>query len=479
MNFKNLSIVSVFWTLIEQLGGQLIASVFSIFVARFLGPKTYGEFSAITIFFMFPSLLGTLGLEKVIIQRKNLSKYLISNSLIYVLGSSILIAVLSLFVFSVLFPGGNVRIAFIISIGSIFSNLQLFYTSLLRRNLDVKRLAKKSALVSFFAGITGLLMSICGFGIYSLAMQSLINNIAAFLIGFFSFPAKIDFGAFSFSLILHLIAKGRAISADLFLGLYNKQSLKIFTGLLMGDYELGLITGAQRIVDIAVSLLGTTMSRSFLPIFSAAQRKRLDISQLYFKIVKYSYSIIFLALIWFGCAMPYVMQIVLGERWIEISPLIPILALSGIVSCLNFLNGSALLSLSLQNKRLKLTAFRSLCGTSLLILFSSFGPLLMCFSLFIRGLIVEPIQLRLLLISIKSNLREYLIKAASTFKIASLTIIALILLFYLSDTSITLASKTFAALALPPLIYLSFQLIFDKKLILEYYELYRGLKPFS
>ena len=147
---------------------------------------------------------------------------------------------------------------------------------ILAKNLNVKQLAKKSAMVPFY-GITALLMSICGFGIYSLAMQSLINKVASFLIGFISFPANINSRAYSFTLILHLISQGRSISANLFLNIYNKQSLKIFTGLLMGDYELGLITGAQRIVDIAVSLLGTTISRSFLPIFSAAQRKKLDI----------------------------------------------------------------------------------------------------------------------------------------------------------------------------------------------------------
>ena len=59
-------------------------------------------------------------MTKLLFKEKNLSKYLISNSLIYVLSSSILIAIISLFVFSILFPDSNMRIAFIIAIASIF-----------------------------------------------------------------------------------------------------------------------------------------------------------------------------------------------------------------------------------------------------------------------------------------------------------------------------------------------------------------------
>ena len=70
-NTKEKTIKGLFWGYLEKLGGELVALVVSVVLARLLGPQAYG---IIPLIIVFTSILGVIvqgGFASSLIQKKN------------------------------------------------------------------------------------------------------------------------------------------------------------------------------------------------------------------------------------------------------------------------------------------------------------------------------------------------------------------------------------------------------------------------
>lgn len=338
---KSRVFTGVIWSSIQRFGTMIISFVSNIVLARLLLPSDFGIIGMLVLFIAIANIFVDSGLGSALIQKKEPSHKDYST----VFWANLAI---SLFFYILLYACAPYISRFykmpilcsvlrIEGIVLFLNSFCLIQTTILRKELDFKKLSIANIVGNIIGTIVGVILAYWGYGVWSLVVRMLVVSLVtvfmlwgiskwrpSFTFSLGSFKELFDFGGF---ILLSSIVT--SISN-------NIQTLII--GKLFSPGVLGTYTQAKQLRDIPSMSISSIISQVLYPFFSNNQENNHKIGRtLNFSIYITAYITSAIVAILILVSKPLII-ILYTDRWIGAVGMFQILCVGGLFLAVQDIN---------------------------------------------------------------------------------------------------------------------------------------------
>ena len=245
-SLKQKTISGVLWSCVERFSVQGIQFVIMVII---LLPSDYGMIGMLAIFIAIAQTLIDSGFSNALIQKKDRSE--IDYSTVFYFN-----IVVGIILYFILFFSSPLIARFyntpeltgltrVLALNLFINSLAVVQRAILSIKIDFKTQAKASCSAAIISGIVGIVMAYTGFGVWSLAVQTVLNAfVNTVLLWIFSkwIPLKV----FSFESFKKLFAFGSKLLASGLLDTIYRNIYTIVIGKKFASTDLGYFTRADQ-----------------------------------------------------------------------------------------------------------------------------------------------------------------------------------------------------------------------------------------
>jgi len=344
-NFKNQSISSVRWTLIDKGGSQLMMLVNILVLGRLLNPKDYGLVGMLYIFVTIAGLFIDSGMGAALIRKQNATKT-DSNTVFYF---NILVSLFFYFVIFLVAPYVSqfydepqlTKLLRVLGLNLIITSFGQVHTVILRKELRVRKVTRANLIGLFISTIVGIICAYNGLGVWSLIIPNLLQSVIAVCLLWifsgwrpdleFSMASLKEFYKFGLGLLMSSIVE------HVFNNLYQPFIGKMFSASYTGFYYQ-----AKRLNEVPIATLSSVVNSITFPILVRYQDNLGELKTTYEKIIKLLIFVTLPVVILINILAHPLVFIVMGEKWLFSADLLQILSLAGIFMVLENINRNLL-----------------------------------------------------------------------------------------------------------------------------------------
>ena len=245
-SLKQKTISGVLWSCVERFSVQGIQFVIMVII---LLPSDYGMIGMLAIFIAIAQTLIDSGFSNALIQKKDRSE--IDYSTVFYFN-----IVVGIILYFILFFSSPLIARFyntpeltgltrVLALNLFINSLAVVQRAILSIKIDFKTQAKASFSAAIISGIVGIVMAYTGFGVWSLAVQTVLNAfVNTVLLWIFSkwIPLKV----FSFESFKKLFAFGSKLLASGLLDTIYRNIYTIVIGKKFASTDLGYFPRADQ-----------------------------------------------------------------------------------------------------------------------------------------------------------------------------------------------------------------------------------------
>jgi O-antigen/teichoic acid export membrane protein len=345
--FRQKTVSGITWSVVSQVGRQVLTFVISVILARLLSPREFGLVAMVTVITNFAGIFAELGFSSALVQKKDVRQEHLSSVFWLNLGAGLLLTALfmagaplmaSFYGEPLLLP-----VTMLIATDFVISALTIVQNTLLTKSLDFKTLSIVEITAVGLAGIVAIGMAVTGFGVWSLAVQSLVFSAvsAALLWRFGNWrPALI----FRWNAVKELLGFSMHLFGTQTLNYWARNIDYLLIGRYLGTSPLGAYNRAYSVMLFPLSNVSRVLSRVMFPSFSMIQDDRLRIKDIFLRMTRIIALITFpMMLGLFVTVEPFVLT-VFGPKWVEMIPVLRVFCLVGMIQSIVTLIGNLYLS---------------------------------------------------------------------------------------------------------------------------------------
>ncbi|WP_264511394.1 MOP flippase family protein [Flavobacterium sp. N1719] len=356
MSLKQKVTKSLIWTFSDQVVVQIANLFFGLYIARLLGPETFGIIGIVLMFTNFAQLFVDMGFGSAIIHNQQLNT--IHFSSVFWINS--IAALLLYFLFYLSAPSlalffkqpileNVIRVCSLTLLLNAFCVVQF---SLMVKELNFKR----KAIINWISLFTGygaaLYMAYNGYGVWSVVGMYLTMGCSNVLVIWLTTKWKPSF-QLNKEAIKTIWSYGIHAFGDNALNYWSRNFDNFIIGKCLGTLQLGLYTRAYSLMLLPVKNLSTVISKVFFPAFAQRQEDKEKLAKHYLQLIQYISLVTFPLLIGLSLVSSEFVIIFLGEKWRAMIPILSLLCIVGALQSIVTLNGVIYYSLG-QTK----TAFK-------------------------------------------------------------------------------------------------------------------------
>ena len=347
ISFRGRTLNAGSWSLAGLAGRTVVSTILFAILAQKIGPELYGLIGMILVISNFAMVVLEAGFTSALIQIKVLEERH-SSSVFWVnvvLGLTLGIAFAVGSPLIAAFYGRPVLVPLTIYLSTIFviASLNMVQRALLTRDLNLRAIALAEIISTTVAGVVAIIMAWNGHGVWSIATQSVVAA-ASMTILFWWFSNWRPKLMFELSAVLELTRFSTNFLATQSLNYWVRNLDKILIGKFLGDWMLGLYGRSYQLMLLPVRNLSTSISRVLFPSFSQIQVEHQRIAKIFLQSCRVISLLSFPTMLGI-CAIAYHMvSVILGDKWMEMVPVLRILCFVGAIQSVSFLIGSLYLS---------------------------------------------------------------------------------------------------------------------------------------
>lgn len=368
--------VALFWSLLDKGGQQVIQLIFSCILARLLSREDFGLIAVLAIFTAIASLLQESGFSSALIRKKNIDQKDYSSVFYFNICISILIYFTLFFCapFIAQFYKSDVltNLSRLIFLSFVFNAFGIIQNVNIVRRLDFKKNTAISLTAGSIAGILSIYLAFNGYGVWSLAVQivvqSLIRNVLLWI--FVKWRPSLFF---SLSRIKVMIPYSSKL---LFSGLLNHITSNLYSntiGKVFSFTQAGEYSQAYKLNIIPQAVISDGIKSVAYPMLTKIDNDADRSRRAFRKIVRITAFISFpIAAILIVLANPIVL-ILWSDKWINVVPLLQIMAIGGAFYPIYTLISAPLQTLGKSGTLFKIEAFRNILTILSLFICIPFG----------------------------------------------------------------------------------------------------------
>jgi len=331
----------ILWSTIERLSLQGVRLIVSIVLARLLEPSQFGLIGMLSIFMALAQLLLDSGFRSALIQKKD-ADHVDFCSIFYL---NILIGFVLAGILAVSAPAISrffdqpqlISLTRFLSLNIIFNSFGLVHSSLLSKEMKFKAQFKISLIAGILSGIIGVILAYFGFGIWSIAVQSVLStlfiNIMLWLIDSWR-PTLI----FSMDSVRSMFSFGSKLLAAEVISTIFQNIYQTFIGKVYTATDLGFYTRARSMLDALINITSGSLSRVIYPYFTPLQDDLARLKTGFTKTIRLSVFLHFPLMIGLWAIADPLIILLMTEKWSGSIPIFKLLCIVNIFYPLDLLN---------------------------------------------------------------------------------------------------------------------------------------------
>ena len=394
-SLKSKTVKGVVWSSIERFSTQGVQFLIMIIMARLLTPKDYGLIGMLAIFLAVAQSLIDSGFSQALIRKQDRTD--VDNSTVFyfnIVVSSALYLILFIaapFVADFYNQPELTSVMRIVCLGVILNSLAVVQRALLTVRIDFKTQAKASLSAAVISGCIGIVLAYCGFGVWSLVVQQLLNlSVNTLLLWIFSKWRPI--AVFSWKSFHELFAFGSKMLASGLLDTLYRNIYPIVIGKLFSASSLGHYTRAHQFSEFPSSNVTGIIQRVTYPILCGIQDETERLEAVYRKFLKLSAFIIFPLMIGMSAVARPFIDIVLGTQWGFCGQLLQIICFAMMWYPIHAINLNLLQVKGRSDLFLRLEIIKKILGITVLCITAPFGLVVMCYGQIFNSIVALVIN---------------------------------------------------------------------------------------
>ncbi|MFZ5524816.1 MAG: MOP flippase family protein [Pseudomonadota bacterium] len=364
------------WSALDVFMRQGVQFVVTIVLARILAPEDFGVIAMLALFIGVASIFIDSGFSSALIQRQNITRTDESTVFFFNLGMGAITALLlcaaapwiAAFFKQPVLQNLTYAMAFSLFVGAFGS----IHGILLAKELNFKTTAKVGIVSSVVAGALAIYMASQGYGVWSLAGNSVMSSIITVLLLWKWHPWRPTW-TFSLASLRSFFRFGGYSMAATLLDVFSTNLYLILIGKMYSARDVGFYDRAQRTQQLPITLMMNIINRVAYSTFAsvADDKARLVRGLRQAQAISMFVNIPILVGI-IILAEPLVLTL-FGAQWLPSVPILQVLGLGGLIWPLHVLNLNILKAQGHSDLNFRLAIFKKVFSISLTVAASFYG----------------------------------------------------------------------------------------------------------
>lgn len=339
------------WNLVSLAAKNLGRIVFSVLLARMLGPENFGIAAQATIYLALVMVFLDFGVASTLIQRDRLDRRIVGTATVINLG------IVALLIASTWALAGPVAAFFgtpelvavlqVLSATLLFNGLAVVPSALLMRRMSFKLLGIAEVVGTFGGGLLGVAAALGGAGYWALVAQTLSRDLLFLAIVLVvTGPPTI---AWSRGAAASIAVFGRNVFGTQLLRFVAENADYVLISWRFGATALANYSLSYRVLLLPVQTLGHTANRLMFPSLSRLNEEPDRQARYFEQATALLCLVVAPAMTLVALAAPGAVPIVFGPAWTGAVAAMQILAVGAIVRVVLSINPNALLARGLPH----------------------------------------------------------------------------------------------------------------------------------
>jgi O-antigen/teichoic acid export membrane protein len=320
------------WSGLSVVGREVSRSVFTIALARLIGPDDFGIFAQATVYIGIVGLLLDQGFSSALIQRRQVEPEMPGAVVSVNLAVGVALSVLTISIaplWASFMGTPQLKLVLVILASSLLiRSLAITPRAMLIRSMQFRKIAIADIAAAMCGGVLGVIVAVVWPSYWAAVVQIVCTDVVLVLV-LLAFRAgyrpNLDFRE------LRKIAAfaGRAFAAGVLINTVSRNIDNLLVGRFQGPAALAFYALAYRLLLLPVQLASTTVGSVLFPTFA---RLTDDVATLRAEMARVTRTLAVLSLpvmALVAAAAPQLVAVVFGPHWMPAIPIVQVLAIAG------------------------------------------------------------------------------------------------------------------------------------------------------
>ncbi len=281
---------------------------------------------------------------------------------------------------------------------------------------------------------------------------------------------------FSFERFKELLAFGANVVGYRVLAFLKKRSDNLLVGSFLGVAALGFYSVAYRLLVTLVNTTTSIVGAVAFPVFSRIQDDPERVRNAYYKAIRHTSLIAFPAFFGLVVAAPEVIRLVFGSKWDPSVPVMRVLAFTGLLQSVTFINGVVMKALGKPSWRLGIVALEAVGSVVGFIIAVRHGIVAVAAALAIANYALAPVSLFATDKLVRLDLRRYIGSLLAPLA-ASLGMVGVMALTKTATADLSLVLQVVALVSVGVTVYIGSLWLFARPVAREAYAVAKLAMP--
>lgn len=383
------------WRYAERCGAQLVAFIVALILARILNPAAYGTIALINVFTAILQIFVDSGLGNALIQKKDADETDFST----VFYANILFC---FFLYALLFVGAPIIAAFygdsdmtmmlrVLGLTVVISGVKNVQQAYVSKNMLFKHFFFSTLGGTICSAIIGIIMAYRGYGVWALIAQNLINVTIDTLILWVTVkwrPKKV----FSLASFEELFSYGWKLTVASLMDTGYSSLQDLIIGRIYTPADLGAYNQGNRLPNLVMGNINTSIDSILLPAMSNVQDKREYVKKITRKSIMISIYIIAPLMMGIASIAEPLIRLLFTDKWMVCIPYLRIFCVSYMFWPMHTANLNAMRALGRSDLILKLQLIKCCIEILSLIVTAHVSVVAIAYGLMIMGFVGQVLN---------------------------------------------------------------------------------------
>ncbi len=343
------------WVALETFVSRILQLLSALYVARVLGPETMGTVALVLVALEIFNLFSQMGITQALIHHKNPTKEQLATlyTVNWVLASLAYSVIFLCAPFIAVFFENQLlsELLRVAGLSVLIAALGQQTLALLQKELIFKAMALILITAAMANVVTAISMVSMGWGIWSIIVGQLAGICTRSVLAFIYARRKALFSGFgaSFHSIKPMLSFGLYQTGAMSMNMINSRADQLIIGKTIGTSALGIYSIGSQVTLQAMQQINSIATKVAFPAVSKQQDDLQQVKRIYLSMIANVLLVTAPLFIGLAALSPVFVEVVLGEKWVGLAPVLSILSGYVLVRSLGNMNGPLVMGLGKAN----------------------------------------------------------------------------------------------------------------------------------
>ena len=386
---------NLFWRFAERTGAQIVAFIVSVVLARLLDPGVYGRVALITVFTTILQVFVDSGLGNALIQKKDADD--VDFSTVFYTNVVFCISLYLVVFFAAPYIAAFyndipltpcIRVLAITILISGVKNVQQAYVS---RHMLFRIFFFSTLAGTITAGMVGVAMALCGFGIWALVAQQIINLSIDTLVLWITVKWR-PIRSFNFERLKSLWNFGWKLLVSSLLDTGYNDLRSLIIGKVYTSEDLAFYNQGQKFPNLIIRNINVSINSVLLPAMSNVQDDVKHLKNMTRRSITVSVYLMAPLMMGLVCVGEPLVRLILTEKWLPCVPFMSIFCITNIFFPIHTANLNAIKAMGRSDLFLILEILKKIVGIAAILITMNISVMAMAYSLLVVSVLSQIIN---------------------------------------------------------------------------------------